>query len=67
MSNSNQPNHLINLQTQPCNTQAQQNLSLPYTVGELKLLEISLLNWLTKLGIFSKSFGHLEIESFIQI
>lgn len=43
------------------------NLSLPYTVGELKLLEISLINWLKKLGIFSKIFGTVEIDSFIMI
>ena len=42
-------------------------MSLPYTLGELKLLEISLINWLKKLGILSKLYGSLEIDSFILI
>lgn len=40
---------------------------LPYTVGELKILEISLINWLKQLGIFSKIFGSIEVDSFITI
>jgi hypothetical protein len=31
-----------------------QNLSLPYSQGEIKLLETSLLNWLKSMGILSK-------------
>jgi hypothetical protein len=45
-----------------------ENLKLPYSSDELKLLEVSLLNWLSKLGLFAKLYGPLPTPtSFLQL
>ena len=45
-----------------------QNLALPYSQGELKLLEISLINWLKRLNLFSKLYGSsFDVESLVQV
>ncbi|CDW89619.1 UNKNOWN [Stylonychia lemnae] len=48
--------------------QSQQNLALPYTTGEIKLLETSILNWIKSMGVLSKFGQHYnEVQSLLEI